>query len=53
MPRGRQGGGDACVVRGLTNVLKPVFTHSPVSTQTLSLLFPNLKWAPERQNSYT
>lgn len=49
-----RGGGDAwdttlCLVRALTNVLKPVFTHSPVSTQTLFLLFPYQKRAPEFQ----
>lgn len=38
MASGRQGGGDACwdttlcLISGLTNVLKPMFTHSPDST---------------------
>lgn len=41
-----------CLIRGLTNLLRPMFTLSPVSTQTLFLLFPNQKRAREHQNSY-
>lgn len=54
MPRGRRGGGDACVTGTLplTSLLRPMFTLSPVSTQTLFLLFPNQKRAREHQNSY-